>query len=503
MASEKEKMEKAEEAAWQAAYNLREVNRQRDYEERAKTVESNTVPPAFDHDQSQPVAGGGQPGVFGSMFRAVAETVGHARDAVAGKGQEVADKTNSAAETVAEKTGETKEAAKGKATETKDYTAEKANEAANKTVEVKDAAKDKAAGAKDYTAEKANEAAEKAGQVKDAAKDKALAAKDYTAEKANQAADKVGEVKDAAKDKATAAKDYTAEKANQAADKVGEVKDAAKDKAVAAKDYTSEKANQAAEKAGEMKDSTMGKTEEYKNSAVDKAKETKDYTSQKTNEAAEKVGEVKDATKDKAVETKDYTADKANEAADKAKQGTETAGNKLGGMAKMAMDFFSGKKDEKHDDNAMHITQTMMDEKTKEAEEETRRRVEELRIHDEAEKADYQHRKDEAERGKAARDNIFGAVGLGTIVDSVRSKLTKPEDVVEETKAAREHGGTGRRSGGDQSEMPLEKTRPGAVAATIKAADQMSGQTFNDVGRMGDEGVVHVEKEEVIRRKNK
>ncbi|CAN0879982.1 Pentatricopeptide repeat-containing protein At5g03800 [Linum grandiflorum] len=488
MATEKERMEKAEEAAWQAAYNLREVNRQREYEERAKTVESNTVPPALD-DKDRMAAGGGggvqkqdQPGVFGSMFRAVAETVGHARDAVAGKGHE-------AAETVAEKAGETK-----------DYTAEKANQAAEKAGETKEAAKDKVRETKDYTAEKANQAAEKTGQMKEAAKDKARETKDYAAEKANQAAEKAGEVKDAAKDKARETKDYTAEKANQAAEKVGETKEAAKqkateakdytaEKATEAKDYTAEKANQAAEKAGEMKEATKGKAEEYKNSAAEKARETKDYTADKAKEAA-----------DKTTETKDYTAEKT-------KQGTETAANKLGGVARMAMDFFSGKKDHEEKDDDVHITPAMMEEKRKEAEEETRRRVEELKLQDEAEKADYQHRKEEAERGKAARDNIYGAVGLGKIVESVKGKLTQPGDVVEETVAAREHGGAGRVRVGSRKEegaMPVEKTWPGAVAATLKAADQMSGQTFNDVGRMGDEGVVHVEKEEeVIRRKGK
>lgn len=41
-----------------------------------------------------------------------------------------------------------------------------------------------------------------------------------------------------------------------------------------------------------------------------------------------------------------------------------------------------------------------------------------------------------------------------------------------------------------------EETRPGAVAEALKAADQMHGQAFNDVGRMGDEDVTIVERKE-------
>ncbi|GLT93456.1 hypothetical protein SLE2022_112490 [Rubroshorea leprosula] len=41
----------------------------------------------------------------------------------------------------------------------------------------------------------------------------------------------------------------------------------------------------------------------------------------------------------------------------------------------------------------------------------------------------------------------------------------------------------------------LEDTRPGAVVATLKTADQMTGQTFNDVGRFDDEGAVVVDGE--------
>lgn len=42
--------------------------------------------------------------------------------------------------------------------------------------------------------------------------------------------------------------------------------------------------------------------------------------------------------------------------------------------------------------------------------------------------------------------------------------------------------------------MKVEETPPGAVASIMKAADQMSGQTFNDVGRLDDEGVIRLER---------
>ena len=52
--------------------------------------------------------------------------------------------------------------------------------------------------------------------------------------------------------------------------------------------------------------------------------------------------------------------------------------------------------------------------------------------------------------------------------------------------------GKGRRGG--KTVVNVEEPRPGGVAATVKASDQMSGQTFNDVGRLGDEGNIYVER---------
>ncbi|KAM3324313.1 embryonic protein DC-8-like [Capsicum chacoense] len=45
-----------------------------------------------------------------------------------------------------------------------------------------------------------------------------------------------------------------------------------------------------------------------------------------------------------------------------------------------------------------------------------------------------------AARGSAAKTNIYSA--MGNLTDSIREKLTMPSDIVEETRAARELGGT-------------------------------------------------------------
>ena len=37
--------------------------------------------------------------------------------------------------------------------------------------------------------------------------------------------------------------------------------------------------------------------------------------------------------------------------------------------------------------------------------------------------------------------------------------------------------------------IKVEDTPPGVIAATLKASDQMTGQAFNDVGRMDEEEI--------------
>lgn len=42
-------------------------------------------------------------------------------------------------------------------------------------------------------------------------------------------------------------------------------------------------------------------------------------------------------------------------------------------------------------------------------------------------------------------------------------------------------------------EVDVEETRPGYITSKLKEADQVSGQTFNDVGHLDDEGKVRIE----------
>lgn len=46
------------------------------------------------------------------------------------------------------------------------------------------------------------------------------------------------------------------------------------------------------------------------------------------------------------------------------------------------------------------------------------------------------------DRGTAGTRNIFSAIG--SVKEAIKEKLTMPSDIVEETQAAREHGGTKR-----------------------------------------------------------
>lgn len=63
---------------------------------------------------------------------------------------------------------------------------------------------------------------------------------------------------------------------------------------------------------------------------------------------------------------------------------------------------------------------------------------------------------------------------------------------MEEPKLQGKEGYGGR---GDKVVVKVEESRPGAIAETLKAADQIAGQTFNDVGRFDEEeGVVNVER---------
>lgn len=90
----------------------------------------------------------------------------------------------------------------------------------------------------------------------------------------------------------------------------------------------------------------------------------------------------------------------------------------------------------------------------------------------------------EAEKGQAAKENIFSSIG--SIPGAIKSKLTHPTEVVEDSRAAREKGSMGRRTVPvmEGVEVDVAETRPGAVASKLYKSDQMHGQNFNDVGRL-------------------
>lgn len=93
-------------------------------------------------------------------------------------------------------------------------------------------------------------------------------------------------------------------------------------------------------------------------------------------------------------------------------------------------------------------------------------------------------------RGIAAKGNIFSAIG--SVTEAITGKLTQPSDVaVEEMHEACEHSGSGRKK--VEIEVDVEETQPRYLAAKLKEADQISGQTFNDVGRINDEGTIRLE----------
>lgn len=115
----------------------------------------------------------------------------------------------------------------------------------------------------------------------------------------------------------------------------------------------------------------------------------------------------------------------------------------------------------------------------------------------------------EGERGRdeAAERRSHEAGGgllgvLGGVRDAIKGTLA-PNPIEEDTRVS--YGGegeakAGRRLGVDKDGTPVvkrvevnvEETVGGATAARLKQADQLTGQTFNDVGDTRDEGVTRV-----------
>lgn len=80
--------------------------------------------------------------------------------------------------------------------------------------------------------------------------------------------------------------------------------------------------------------------------------------------------------------------------------------------------------------------------------------------------------------------------------DAAWQKMEELKLKGEEPRAARKHGSTGRTVPAGTVENDIEETHPGAIAETLKAADQITGQTFNDIGRIDEEGAIRIERKE-------
>ncbi|RLN24559.1 hypothetical protein C2845_PM07G06570 [Panicum miliaceum] len=104
------------------------------------------------------------------------------------------------------------------------------------------------------------------------------------------------------------------------------------------------------------------------------------------------------------------------------------------------------------------------------------------------EEARRTHEPSEEEKGRAATANIYGkAAGAA---GAFGEKMVMPTDVVER-KRAEAAGGKG--TGGEAAATTAMTGGRGGepeedVMLRVKAADQMTGQAFNDVGAMGEEG---------------
>ncbi|KAL3646847.1 hypothetical protein CASFOL_009391 [Castilleja foliolosa] len=139
------------------------------------------------------------------------------------------------------------------------------------------------------------------------------------------------------------------------------------------------------------------------------------------------------------------------------------------------MDYLTGKKDETK--QKAGDTLGVAKEKYEETKEDGSRKMGEMKIG--------------GEKTEAPAESIWG----------VKEKVT-PQMEGHGTRVS--YGGTGEAKAGhrlavDEEGVPvvvkMEGTTAGAVAAALKEADQMTGQTFNDVGLMGDDGVTRVKED--------
>ncbi|CAJ2672604.1 unnamed protein product [Trifolium pratense] len=209
-------------------------------------------------------------------------------------------------------------------------------------------------------------------------------------------------------------------------------------------------------------DATKEKTNEYADYTAEKAKEAKNKAGEYKDYAAEKAKEGKDATMNKMGEYKDYTAEKA-------KEGKDNTAWKIGEMkdsavdaAKRAMGYLGDKKEETKEKTAE--TAEAAKQKTAETTEAAKQKT--------------------AETTEAAKQKTAEAK------DKTKEMMSGAEEEARRRKDKGFGEETWRR--GNEGVIRTEDTRTGTVAGRLKAADQMTGQTFNDVGPLDDEGVTRV-----------
>ncbi|XP_058204138.1 embryonic protein DC-8-like isoform X2 [Rhododendron vialii] len=445
MASTQEKMERAEAAARMAAAELSDVNR----EQRRQQYGEERGASKTESDRDQPRDDDEKRGVIGNVLKSVAETL---EQAVTGRAPVTSDddlmrreevgggnESPPPAEKAKQKAGETKEKAKEKLEETKESAAEKARQAKEKLGEVTGV--DRERGGEDQPSHdddrppNDHREEERPGILGSLLKVVTGGKRDKASEDRMR-----GEGSEDLTEKAREAKERAKEKAEETKESAKEKAEETKEKAKEYKDYTAEKAeqtkNSAAEKAKQAKDWTLGKVSEYKDSAAEKAKEAKDTAVEKAREAkektAEKAEETKDSTAEKAGGYKDYTAERAKETKDTAVGKVAELKDAAVDKAKRAVEFLTGRREET-------TGQENKDEFGDADDAEARRKMAALRLQDEDFNDDYDKRK---------REVVDAYVVL----------------------------------------VDVEGTPVGQATATLKTADQATGQTFNDVGCLDDEG---------------
>uniref|UniRef100_A0ACD5VNQ5 Uncharacterized protein n=1 Tax=Avena sativa TaxID=4498 RepID=A0ACD5VNQ5_AVESA len=215
-------------------------------------------------------------------------------------------------------------------------------------------------------------------------------------------------------------------------------------------------------------------------SAGEKLGEYGGYASQKAEEGKESASDMAEAAKMKASETKDAAAEKTKETADAAARKTMETKDAAWETAEQAKEYMVDM-----EENARQALAGDAKDRKCETYESARQQGEEVRRRA-VEKAEEEQRRtrqpSEEERSKSATENIFGAAqGL---TQAFKEKMTMPTDVIEQKLAQGRDGGGMKGTGAGRGDADDEND----VMTRVKAADQMTGTWFNDVGKMGEEG---------------